>query len=81
MHKWIQVLWPSFLVAIVAEIAFFAVIAPQELYLLGEPVNFSPVATYSIGFFAFWIICAASSFTTLFFQRTADEVNHPDVAH
>lgn len=77
MQKLIQVLWPSFLVAGVAEMLFFTVIDPQELYLLGEPVNFSPIATYSIGFFGFWLICAASSLATLFFQRGAKEINHP----
>jgi hypothetical protein len=80
MLKFIQVLWPSFLVAAIAEIVFFAVIDPQELYLLGEPVQFSPIATYSIGFFGFWLTCAASSLATLFFQRTADEINHPEEA-
>lgn len=75
MQKLIQVLWPSFLVAGLAEILFFTVIAPQELYLFGQPVHFSAIATYSIGFFGFWLVCAASSLTTLFFQRTAEEVN------
>lgn len=53
--------WPSFLVAALAEVVFFSVIDPQELYLLGEPVRFSPVATYSIGFFGFWCVAGASS--------------------
>lgn len=77
MPKWVQVLWPSFLVAAVVEAIFFTVIDPQELYLLGEPVRLSRIATYSIGFFGFWLICAASSLTTIFLQRSADEVNHP----
>ncbi|WP_298621371.1 hypothetical protein [uncultured Zoogloea sp.] len=75
MLKVIQVLWPSFLVAGVAEVIFFTVINPQELYLFGAPVHFSGVATYSIGFFAFWLVCAASSLSTLFFQRTSGEIN------
>lgn len=75
MLKLIQVLWPSFLVAGVAEIIFFTVVNPQELYLLGEPVHFSPTATYSIGFFGFWLVCAASSLATLFFQQTSTEIN------
>ncbi|MBX3686941.1 MAG: hypothetical protein KF909_12445 [Rhodocyclaceae bacterium] len=78
MQKLIQVLWPSFLIAGIAEAVFFTVINPQELYLFGKAVNFSATATYSIGFFAFWILCAASSLVTLFFQRSADEVNHPE---
>ncbi|HOY02369.1 MAG TPA: hypothetical protein PLM62_13395 [Zoogloea sp.] len=75
MLKLIQVLWPSFLVAGIAEIIFFTVIAPQELYLFGQPVYFSPIATYSIGFFGFWLVCAGSSLMTLFFQRTSAEIN------
>ena len=75
MLKLIQVLWPSFLVAGVAEVVFFTVIAPQELYLFGQPVYFSPIATYSIGFFGFWLVCAGSSLMTLFFQRTSAEIN------
>lgn len=78
MLKLIQVLWPSFLVAGVAEIIFFTVVNPQELYLLGEPVHFSAIATYSIGFFGFWLVCAASSLTTLFFQQTAAEINNTE---
>lgn len=78
MQKLIQVLWPSFLVAAVVEAVFFTVIDPQALYLLGEPVHYDPLKTYSIGFLAFWLICAASSLTTLYFQRTADEINHPE---
>lgn len=76
MSKLIQVLWPSFLVAGIAEIVFFTVVAPQELYLFGQPVHYSPIATYSVGFFGFWLVCAASSLTTLFFQRTSAEINH-----
>lgn len=78
MRKLIEVFWPSFLVAGLAEIIFFTVIDPQELYFFGEPVYVSDLATYSIGFFGFWLICAASSFTTIFFQRGSDEVNHPE---
>lgn len=75
MLKWIQVLWPSFLVAGIAEAVFFTVIDPQELYLFGAPVKYSLTATYSIGFFGFWLVGAASSLLTLFFQRTAEQIN------
>ncbi|NMG65689.1 hypothetical protein GPA19_12105 [Azoarcus indigens] len=76
MLKCLQVLWPSFMVAALAEIGFFMVIDPQELFLFGEPVRYSPLATYSIGFLGFWLICAASSVTTVFLQRSAAELNH-----
>jgi len=76
MLKCLQVLWPSFMVAALAEMVFFMVIDPQELFLFGEPVYYSPLTTYSIGFFGFWLICAASSLTTIFLQRSAVELNH-----
>lgn len=64
----ILVLWPSFFVAGMAEVVFFTLIDPQELYLLGRAVHFSPLATYSIGFFGFWALCAGSSWATLLLQ-------------
>jgi hypothetical protein len=75
MKRLIWVLWPSFVVAGIAVGVFFAVIDPQELYLFGEPVHFSSLATYSIGFFCFWAVTAASSMFTCFIQRSAAEVN------
>jgi hypothetical protein len=69
------ILWPSFLVAGIAEIGFFTIIDPKDLYLFGQPVHFSALATYSIGFFAFWAICAMSSYATRFFQRSGAALN------
>lgn len=66
MPRWILILWPSFMVAVAAELVFFTVFDPQQLYLLGEPVTYSKIATYSIGFFALWAVCAASSLLTVF---------------
>jgi len=39
------VLWPSFMVAGAAELVFFSLINPRELYLFGEPVHYPPMAT------------------------------------
>jgi hypothetical protein len=76
MQKILPVLWASFLVAGIAEGLFFTLIDPQELYLLGEPVRLSQTASYSIGFFFFWAICAAASLATWYLLRGADDVNH-----
>ena len=75
MVKWSQVLWASFMVAGIAEIAFFTLIDPRTLYLFGERVQYSAITTYSIGFFAFWLICAASCLITVLLLRRADEIN------
>ncbi|MDP2824073.1 MAG: hypothetical protein Q8O52_15525 [Sulfuritalea sp.] len=75
MLRLMWVLWPSFVVAGIAEGIFFTVIDPQELYLFGQPVYLSKIATYSIGFFCFWAVCAASSLMTYFLQISAAEIN------
>lgn len=75
MLKLIQVLWPSFAVAALAEAVFFTVIDPQELYLFGQVVHYGALATYSIAFLGFWLVCAASSLSTLFLQRSAADIN------
>lgn len=75
MLRWILVLWPSFVVAGIAEMLFFTLVNPRELYLFGEVVEFAPIATYSIGFFGFWALCAASSLLTLYL---AEKPEHHD---
>ena len=75
MNKLYGILWPSFLVAGIADGIFFTVINPQELYLFGELVHYSGLATYSIGFFGFWAVCTASSGLTWMLLRSAAEVN------
>ena len=81
MRQMIWILWPSFVVAGLAEVIFFTLIDPQELYLFGDPVHLSRTATYSIGFFGFWAICAASSFFTIFIQASSAKLNHCDIAN
>lgn len=71
----IWILWPSFLAAGAAEAVFFTVFDPSELTLFGETVAWSRLAIYSTGFFLFWVFAACSSALTLFFQRTAPEIN------
>jgi hypothetical protein len=78
MQNILSVLWPSFLVAGIAEGIFFTLIDPRELYLFGEPVHFSSLATYSIGFFCFWAICAASSMATCYLLRPTQEFKGAD---
>ncbi len=75
MNRLVSILWPSFVVGGAAEAVFFTVINPQELYLFGEAVDLGSLATYSIGFFLFWAVAAASSAFTVFLQRSAEEIN------
>jgi hypothetical protein len=69
MQRAIWILWPSFIVAAVAEMAFFALFDPGELSFFGQSLELSSTAVYSIGFFLFWGFAAASSALSLYLGR------------
>ena len=66
MNQVIWVLWPAFIATGIAETVFFTLMDPRQLYLLGQPVEMSAMATYSIGFLLFWLVCVGSSLMTYF---------------
>lgn len=69
LKRIMQVMWPSFLVAIVAVGAFFSLFDPQEFWLFGEHLEISRQGAYTIGFFGFWGVGIASSALTVFLAR------------
>ena len=74
-QRLIWILWPSFIVGGIAEALFFTAFDPRDMMLFGDPITWSQEAVYSVGFFVFWAICAASSAATCFLQRTSDQIN------
>jgi len=73
--KPVWILWPSFLVASAANGLFFTLFDPADLVVFGRGIELGRMEVYTVGFFAFWALGAASSLLTCFFQRTAAEVN------
>lgn len=69
------VLWPAFLVAGAAETLFFTVFDPFDLHFFGATVDLSRQAVYTLGFFAFWALCTASSALTVFLGNSPWEQN------
>jgi hypothetical protein len=67
------VLWPSFLVAIIAEGAFFSVFDPHESSLMDSHMELTPIAVYTIGFFCFWMFCALASMLTCYLISVPDD--------
>jgi hypothetical protein len=64
------VLWPSFLLAGLANMVFFALLDPLSLIdYAGEP-PLTRTAAYSLGFFGFWLLTGAASLSTLYFLST-----------
>jgi hypothetical protein len=70
MQKCIAVLWPSFMVAIVATGLFFSAFDPDDLYPFGVQTEVSRLGVYSIGFLVFWLVSAISGIGTLYFAIT-----------
>jgi hypothetical protein len=69
----IWILWPSFLVAGIAEGLLFTAIHPEEILLFGEPIGISNEGIYTLGFFIIWAFCALSSALTVFvLQKPGD---------
>lgn len=75
MQRLIHILWPSFLVAGIADIVFTSLFDPLEIMYRGEALIEHRLAAYSVGFFVFWGLGIASSALTCYFQRGADEIN------
>jgi len=71
----IWILWPSFIVAGVAETVFFTFFDPSDLTVFGGAHGLSRIAVYSLGFFLFWLFAAASSAFSCFRQRGNEEIN------
>ncbi len=75
MQRVLWVLWPSFLVAAVAELVCFAIIDPLDVAVFGVPLETGRLPVYTIAFFFFWALAAAASALTVFLQRSPFEVN------
>ncbi len=69
------VLWPSFIMAGIANTIFFTFFDPSELAECRGGQSLSMTAIYSLGFFAFWALTAASSFATQYFLKPCKDVN------
>jgi hypothetical protein len=61
-----QILWPSFLIAIVADGILFSLIHPEDISLVHDYLADDPMAAYTFGFVGLWLLFAASSALTLF---------------
>lgn len=62
----IWIMWPSFLVSILAEGLLFSIVHPTELLFFGHHPNISDEGIYTIGFFVIWIFCSFSSALTAY---------------
>lgn len=73
----IAVLWPGFLIAGVATIGVFSLIDPVELAGCMGWGDLTRLGAYSTGFFLFWLLTAASSILTCYFQKPCETGRPP----
>jgi hypothetical protein len=52
---------------------FFTLFDPLDLHVLGQPMELSRTAIYTLGFFVFWAFAAASSALTCYLHRGAKD--------
>jgi hypothetical protein len=79
MRLALTTLWPSFLVAILAEGFFFSVFDPTDLQNIGSnfDLQLSPIAVYTLGFFFFWVFCALASMLTYYLAYVPKDPDQP----
>ncbi len=75
MNTLYWILWPAFMVAVLATGFLIGTVDPQALELAGHPIALSNIGAYSIGFFVLWTLAAASSLTTCILRRSGHEIN------
>ena len=83
MAKYLMwVLWPSFIAAGMGVAIIFTLVDPTGLVILGDPLEASRTAVYTLGFFILWAICTAASALSCFLQATsrADDVNRDGIS-
>jgi hypothetical protein len=71
------ILWPSFLVAALAEGFFFSLLDPNDIQLGGMQLPLQPLAAYTLGFLMFWLFCALACMLSLYLANVPSDRNPP----
>lgn len=75
-HLAMIILWPAFMVATVAEGAFFSMFDPHELTYNFAHLELPASATYTLGFFFFWFLAAAAGMLTHLLETSPKHQSH-----
>lgn len=74
-RTWMRIVWPAFLGACAMEMLVFALFDPHDLRWFGRDLGLSSEGAYTLAFFAFWAVTAASSWLTYTLGLTPAELN------
>lgn len=74
-RKLMTIAWPAFLGACLLELLVFGLVDPQDVHLPAQVLGWSRQAVYTAAFFAFWMVCMASSALTALLEVPPAEVD------
>lgn len=74
-RRWMWIAWPAFLAAGIVEVLVFAVFDPQDMMWLGQQVELSRMAIYTLSFFALWMVFLLAGFVTIVLSLSSAEMN------
>ena len=69
------IVWPAFLAAGVMEMLVFAAFDPHDMLWLGQGIELSRTAIYTLAFFAFWAVFVVAGYLMVLLSISATEVN------
>ena len=75
MKKGILLLWPSFMIAMIATAVFFSIFEPAELKLHGNVLFADKLSAYSVFFFVSWAFGALNTSIVLLLEKSARDIN------
>ncbi|BEV71271.1 MULTISPECIES: hypothetical protein [unclassified Paludibacterium] len=75
MRKTILLFWPSFIIACLASVTFFALFDPYELKLHGTQLFSDKRAAYTFFLLAAWAFGALNTAVVFLLEKNAREVN------
>ena len=74
-RRWMWIAWPAFMAAGMVEVLVFAVFDPQDMLWLGQGIELSRMAIYTLSFFVFWAVFLLAGFVTVLLSLSSAEVN------
>lgn len=69
------IIWPAFLAAGLMEMLVFAVFDPQDMLWLGQSIELSRTAIYTLAFFIFWAVFVVAGYLTVLLSTPSAEIN------
>jgi len=69
IQKVIAVIWPAFMVAVIATVLMFVLLDPSKFLNKDVFVKSSGLGFYTISFFCLWMVSILSSALTCYFRR------------